>query len=400
MSFEVGPGWWVEPEDEKYDVLTLDKGKGSEGQWDGSVYFQNVHEVFRADLTDEDGTAASNREDAPDDMVEWFQEHPYVDTTRLLPITVGGAPGVHFDARISESYAPQVRLDYSTCMTSVLCLPLFYYGEGSEAGWFTLLEAYRPKFRPLGSEYKVIVVDVKGETVVIVITAQYDKFDDFLLDADKVLDSVRWERIRKSEQKLPEKSEFFKFPESELLRIPRQGPLPPGEYMTDEFEPTLSFSVDEDWIISSSEAKHQLILRNESRWLTFANVPEVYDPTDPGLDEPSPAPENMVAWLQRHPYLDTEKPVPVTVQGAKGLAVDTTVSSVPENYPTGCSTPCVPLFRLNRSPFWLQAGYRNRILLLRVEGKTVAIVLESPAREFDEYLPRAETLLSSVKWRG
>jgi len=401
MSFEVGPGWWVEPEDEKYDVLTLDKGKVAEGQYHGSVNFQNVHEVFRADLTVEDVTAASNHEDAPDNMVEWFQEHPYVDTTRLLPITVGGAPGVQFDARISESYAPQVRPDYSTCTTSVLCLPLFSYGEGSEAGWFALFGAYRPGLRPVvGLNYKVIVVNVKGETVVIVVTAPYDKFDDFLLDADKVLDSVRWERIRKSEQELPEKSEFFKFPESELLRIPRQGPLPPGEYMTDEFEPTLSFSVGEDWIVNIPEAKHNLTLRNESRWLAFANITEVYDPRDPGLDKLSAAPEDLVAWLQKHPYLDTEKPVPVTVQGVKGLMVDTKVSTAPENYPSGCSGPCVPLFELDRSPYWLQAGYQDRIILLRIEGKMVAIVLESPDEEFDEYLPKAEAVLNSVKWRG
>jgi Zn-dependent protease with chaperone function len=393
MSFEVGPGWWADPEEEKYDVLTLQTGKVPEGQMDGAVRFQNVHEVFRADLTVEDVTAASNHEDAPDDMVEWFQEHPYVDTTRLLPITVGGAPGVHFDVSISESYAPQVRPSYPACTTKVLCLPLFYHGEGSEAGWYAL-------FGPEGLKYKVIVVDVASETVVIVVNAPDDNFVDFLRQAAKVLGTVSWERIKKSEQELPEKSKFFKFPESELLRIPRQGPLPPGEYMTDEFEPTLSFNVGEDWFVNNLEAKHHLTLRNESRWLAFANITEVYDPRDPGLDKLSAAPEDLAAWLEKHPYLDTEKPVPVTVQGAKGLMVDTKVSTAPENYSPHCSVPCVPLFKLDRSPYWLQAGYQNRIILLRVEGKMVAIVFESPDEEFDEYLPKAEAVLNSVKWRG
>jgi len=30
----------------------------------------------------------------------------------------------------------------------------------------------------------------------------------------------------------------------------------------------------------------------------------------------------------------------------------------------------------------------------------VTIVFESPDEEFDEYLPKAEAVLNSVKWRG
>jgi hypothetical protein len=109
---------------------------------------------------------------------------------------------------------------------------------------------------------RVIVVDVEGETVVIKIGAPVDDFSGFLPEAEQVLSTVKWRGIAASDPGLSAKSTLFDFTESTFLRVPMQGPLPPGQYLTDEFEPTLSFSIKEEWRIPFPEQERALAERN------------------------------------------------------------------------------------------------------------------------------------------
>jgi hypothetical protein len=105
---------------------------------------------------------------APSDMVGWFQHHPYLDTEKPEPATVGGVKGVQFGFVVSEDFPSDD-------------ITLFRYTDGTTAD--------------LGKEYKfraIILKDVKGKTVTISIGAHANKFDDFMPKAQKVLESVKW----------------------------------------------------------------------------------------------------------------------------------------------------------------------------------------------------------------
>jgi hypothetical protein len=109
--------------------------------------------------------------EAPKDMVGWFQHHPYLQSDKPEPVTVGGVKGKQFDWIVAED-SPYVEVN------------TFKYSDGSDAG------------AAKGFNYRAIVLeDVKGETVTIGIGSpdtEFDEFDEFAPEAEKVLDTVKW----------------------------------------------------------------------------------------------------------------------------------------------------------------------------------------------------------------
>jgi hypothetical protein len=145
----------------------------------------------------------------------------------------------------------------------------------------------------------------------------------------------------------------------------------------------------------------------ETAGITFLNVQEVYKPTKTGEPNVVDAPEDMVGWLQQHPYLQTSNPEPVRVGGVKGLQLEVVVGDRPQNYIPECTSivghpNCVDLFRLRtEGPILLVEGEKaGGIVLEDVGGETVSIGFVSPASEFDKFAPEAQKVLDSVEWRG
>src|ERR671911_3009428 len=92
--------------------------------------------------------------------------------------------------------------------------------------------------------------------------------------------------------------------------VPDYGDLRPGKYVTDEFKPAFSFEVvDEGWVVGGAEEHGVLDMRQgaEGPVLSFVNEQEVFDPSKLRDMDSVPAPKNLVSWLQRHPYLETEQ---------------------------------------------------------------------------------------------
>jgi hypothetical protein len=176
-----------------------------------------------------------------------------------------------------------------------------------------------------------------------------------------------------------------------------------GEYRSEEFKPSFSFRVGEGWSNLPPEASDALfIAQGETTGLGFVNAQEVYKPTKTGTPNVVEAPEDLVGWFQRHPYLQTDKPEPVTVGGVKGVQFDVVVEDLPEDYSGVCGSDCVDLFRLSTG---LQVSQvetdKVRLSVLEdVKGETVIIGFVSLATEFDEFAPEAQKVLDSVKWRG
>src|SRR5215208_289388 len=109
--------------------------------------------------------------------------------------------------------------------------------------------------------------------------------------------------------------------------------LRPGTYRSEEFKPSLSFHVGKGWSSSPLESSDALqIARGQTAGLGFGNVQEVYKPTKTGSAILVDAPEDMVGWLQQHPYLQTSNPEPVRVGGVKGVEFDVVMGDLPKGY--------------------------------------------------------------------
>ena len=180
--------------------------------------------------------------------------------------------------------------------------------------------------------------------------------------------------------------------------------LSPGEYRTEEFEPSASFRVGEGWLTSPPEASDVLELEyGETAGLAFTNVQEVFKPTESGTTQAVELPEDLAGWLQNHPYLKTGKPEPITVGGVKGVEFDVALAEgLPEDHASQCGTDCVDIFRQGAGhQVILYKGDKTHFVVLEdVEGDTVTIDYGGLAADFDKVAPQAQKLVDSVKWGG
>ena len=179
--------------------------------------------------------------------------------------------------------------------------------------------------------------------------------------------------------------------------------LDPGTYRTEEFEPAFSFEVGEGWTHLPPEKPYDLALaRGQTEELRFFKVREVYKPNELyGVIE---APDDLVGWLRRHPYLRTSAPQTVTVDGIEGQRIDVAVvEDPPKDDRVGtCGWDCVDLFGLgDGTALGVAKGDEARgIVLEDMRGDTLVIGFLAPADEFDGYAPEAQKVIDTVKWRG
>jgi hypothetical protein len=184
--------------------------------------------------------------------------------------------------------------------------------------------------------------------------------------------------------------------------------LRPGEYRTEVFKPALSFTVGKGWALECPEGPDYVCLLppGEQTLFKFLNVAEVYRPSEliDMSGETTPLPQDLVGWFEQHPYLQTDKPEPVTVGGIKGQQIDVVVVDLPKDYPEGLCAPsdCVQLTVGSVGEDWaVEEGNKDRVTVLEVaKGQTVIIDFGSPAAKFDEYWPEAEKVVQSVQWKG
>jgi hypothetical protein len=166
-----------------------------------------------------------------------------------------------------------------------------------------------------------------------------------------------------------------------------------GEYHSEEFKPSLTFRVGKGWTNSPPEVFDALLLtRGETVGLGFVSAQEVYEPTRSGSPIVVKAPEDMVGWFQKHPYLQTSKPEPVTVGGVKGVQFDVLVKVLPEDYNGVCGKGCVDIFRSSGLGWiaFMEDNKQRVIVLEDVKGVTVTMGFSIPATDFDEFAPEAQ----------
>jgi len=185
--------------------------------------------------------------------------------------------------------------------------------------------------------------------------------------------------------------------------------LQPGEYRSEEFEPSLSFRVGNGWTNVPPESSEFLALqRGVMGGVYFFRVKEVYEPARMGMPNVVEAPKDpkgWVAWGRHHPYLRTSEPEQVEVGGVEGKRIDVVVGDLPEDYRGRCGTDCVDIGRVEGVPplkndIFAPEDDKERVTFLDVEGETVTISITSPAIVFNDFVPEAQKVLDSVEWRG
>ncbi len=183
------------------------------------------------------------------------------------------------------------------------------------------------------------------------------------------------------------------------------GSLAPGRYVTDQFQPALSFEVGKGWEVQELRQKPFFQIEREYQGgdsfvaLAFNNPPsEVSVPTKP--NKLVPAPDDWASWFQEHPYLETSEPMPKSVGGVEGRQFDTKVSSLPEDYYSqDCLGYGVALWPLLQGHHWCaDEGVTSRTIVLKVEGDTVIIEVYSESEMFEKIFPEAQKVLKTVEW--
>ena len=374
FSFRVGEGWkHVAPE--LPDKLAISPG-GEPG--DPLLIFRNLQKVYKPAKSMDSPPVV----EAPKDMVGWFQNHPYLKTEKPRPVTVGGVEGEQFDWVVAED-APYAEVD------------TFKYSDGSDAASVK------------GFKFRAIVLeDVKGETVTIGIGSKASEFDEFLPEAQKVLETVKWGGGGGSAQE----EQADKEQADKVRNIPEDSqtyegePLPAGRYVTEEFEPAMSFMLSKGWTRGGTEGPDIWDLRdleNDAYWVVFSSAKEVYDPKGPDRVKIVPAPEDMVAWLQENPHLKADEPKPTSVGGEKGVQFDAIVTGAVE---TPLCPGCVDLSLFRNSDgetMGVENGEKIRFIVVDdVKGKTVTMFVETTPQDFEEFMPKAQKVVDSVKWGG
>jgi len=120
----------------------------------------------------------------------------------------------------------------------------------------------------------------------------------------------------------------------------------------------------------------------------------------------SPVPDDLISWLQKHPYLKTSEPEPATVGSRQGMRIDVEVSPVPDGYSSLCGDePCIVLATSGEaagSNVLFPAGGKSRLTVLRdVEGETVIIHNNAfPTSQFDTIIPKAQKVIDTVEWKA
>ena len=200
--------------------------------------------------------------------------------------------------------------------------------------------------------------------------------------------------------------------EAEVRHLPEEAKaLQPGQYRTEEFEPSFSFRVGKGWKNDPPEAFDILLLGQETGGLGAVNVQRVYEPSKSGTPIVVNAPKDLVGWLEHHPYLKTSDPEPISVGGVKGLQLDVAVAKdLPEDYHSGvCSSiadpeECVDLFRVSthHSPVFVSESSKLHLIVTKDElsGSTVAMGYASRSTNFDEFAPEAQKVIDTVEWGG
>jgi class 3 adenylate cyclase len=161
FSFSVGEGWraFVDDADNFY-MEHEPSPRGALGAFRTNVVYSGPC----------DDSPTQRIEGGSDALLTWLEENPHLESVNPLPRVVDGITGIQIDVTARERQEP--------CPdgAGVYLIPLTN-------------PVFSVRLRP-GEEFRLVVVDLPGGTVTFDVSAPADSYQDFLADADAVIDTV------------------------------------------------------------------------------------------------------------------------------------------------------------------------------------------------------------------
>ncbi len=169
FSFKAVGGVWTQDGPEAPFYLAL-SNRGS------FLDFMNIEDFMVFD------PSGADKVPVPEDMIGWYQQHPYLDTEEPEPVSIGGVKGVYFDAVMTTLPEGHPLACEDPASEGVPPLSLMSSPAGD-----ALCISPQDKVRI------ILLEDVEGEPVSIMLWSDAVNFEEFLPRAQKLLKTVEWE---------------------------------------------------------------------------------------------------------------------------------------------------------------------------------------------------------------
>lgn len=167
---------------------------------------------------------------------------------------------------------------------------------------------------------------------------------------------------------------------------PTASALPAGTYTSAVFQPTVTFTLPDGWVIAADTARYFQVRPVESDLVGLHLFRDVFaasqDPACPTTGAPGVGRTSteIVTWIRGLAGLSVAAPVMVDVGGLRGVGVDIAIAA---GWTQSCSfangVPTVPLLTDGAGLRWVVAGSeRLRLYVLDVpDGGTVIVDLDA-----------------------
>jgi hypothetical protein len=170
-------------------------------------------------------------------------------------------------------------------------------------------------------------------------------------------------------------------------------------FVTKRFVPTVSLVPGPGWRAILDAVGSFTLDDGDPPGLRFVRVSAVFDPLSQRVIE---LPKDLQAWILANPLLQVRSPVPVSVGGIEGIQIDAEVVRAPkvpyEMRGRLCPIPgCAGLF-VAGTIIDTQKGSALRIVLMKVKGQDLMIEIDSLAKDWAAFLPRAHAVLETVRF--
>jgi hypothetical protein len=184
--------------------------------------------------------------------------------------------------------------------------------------------------------------------------------------------------------------------------------LSAGTYTSVSFQPPVTFTVPEGWVLPTDTAPYFTLrpLDNDLIGMHLFRDPKAasQDATCPAAPEPGVggSAAELAAWIQGRPGLVVSTPTMATVGGLTGLSMDVGLKADwKQSCPFANGLPSVPLFNSSGIDHWVVVGNeRLRLFLLDLPGGgTVAVDLDAfDGDQIEDLLSRSSGVLRSLQF--
>ncbi len=193
-----------------------------------------------------------------------------------------------------------------------------------------------------------------------------------------------------------------------------QATLSGGSYIADRFVPPFRFRVGQGWLAYIHRPSFVFLSLGQAdlrrpKALSFQTLHRVVEPEAANLftGKLQRPPQDLVGWLQQHPFIEAGTASLTTVGGRQALQLEAVVRAAPKRYGApgvengGCPSPCVVLWTTEpegASFVFFVKGERVRFIIFRAGDQDVVITIEAMRREFDQVVAESERVLGTVSF--